>query len=100
MGYVINLAVQSLLRALDVTTIENISQLKDKNWDKSSKEKNNMDSSEEDAKEASQLTWASYKARKIISKVRSSHRLVESLQAQYKAANMSARNLLLDMPVR
>lgn len=45
-------------------------------------------------------TRLSYKARKIIAKIRSSNRLWESLQAQPLAARIPLKRPILDMPVR
>jgi len=85
MGHVINLAVQSLLKTLQTTAIQNEAKLADE---------------EEDTRgnEGTQLSHASYKARKIIAKVRSSNRLWESLQDQAQAARIPTKRPILDMP--
>ena len=87
MGHVINLAVQTLLHALRATAIENEARLVD-------------EEGEEVDSEGAQLYRASYKARKIIAKVRASNRLWESLQAQSLAARIPPKRPILDMPIR
>ena len=86
MGHVINLAVQTLLKALRVTALDNEAHL--------------VDEDDTNLTDRSQIYAASYKSRKIIAKIRSSHRLWESLEAQSQAARISPKRPILDMPVR
>ena len=78
--------MQSLLKTLQTTAVQDEAPLAD----------------EEDARgnEGTQLSHASYKARKIIAKVRSSNRLWESLQAQAQAARIPTKRPILDMSIR
>jgi len=86
MGHVINLAVQTLLKSLHTIPILDEGQLAD--------EEGNV------GNQGTQLAQASYKARKIIAKIRSSYRLWESLQAQAQAARIPPKRPILDMPIR
>ena len=89
MGHVVNLAVQTLLNVLRATAHTNEAQLVDE-------DRAEVDIESDDI----QFYNASYKARKIIAKVRASNRLWESLQAQSLAARIPLKRLILDMPVR
>lgn len=89
MGHVINLAVQTLLNVLRATAIANEAQLVD--------EEATIDNNDS---QDIQLQSASYKARKIIAKVRASNRLWEALQAQSLAARIPLKRPILDMPIR
>ena len=86
MGHVINLAVQILLKVLKTTAADNEAKLADEDEEGSSKD--------------TQLSQASFKARKIIAKVRASTHLWEALQAQALAARIPSRRPIIDMPVR
>ena len=87
MGHIINLAVQALLKELQVTA--GIGELD---------EDDEVD--DDEVLQATKLTQASYKVRQIIKKIRSSNQLWESFQAQAKVAKISPKRPILDMPVR
>ena len=88
MGHVINLAVQTLLKMLKTTATDNEAKLADE------------DEGDSLNKKETHLCQASFKARKIIAKIRASTRLWEALQAQSLAARISAKRPILDMPIQ
>lgn len=87
--------MKTLLKTLQTTPVHNEANLADDEEDF----ENQLEGTQENQLKGTQLAQASYKARKIIAKIQSSHRLWESLKAQAQAARIPPKRPILDMPV-